>query len=44
MLAKINGLKAGYAFLKVGTFQYKLIRQVDLSKSDKELCAEFGIY
>lgn len=40
--AKI-GLRTGMAFLKSDKGEYKLVRKVDLSKSDEELAAEFGI-
>ena len=37
------GLLSGKAYLLTNDGSYKFIRNVDLNKTDKELCAEFGI-
>jgi hypothetical protein len=41
--AKRIGLLSGKAYLQTNEGSFKFIRNVDLNKSDKELCAEFGI-
>jgi len=38
-----DGLRTGVAYLKTDRGQYKVIRKVDLQKSDAQLCAEFGV-
>ncbi len=42
-MAKKQGLHVGAAYLKTNNDKFKFIRDVDLTKSDKQLCAEFGI-
>lgn len=37
------GLRAGVAYLQISTGEYKLIRKVDLAKSNDQLAAEFGV-
>jgi hypothetical protein len=41
--AKKIGLKPGQAYIKDKDMKYRAIQKVDLSKSDKEICTEFGI-
>ena len=41
--AKDLGVFAGVAYLKTEDNSYIYIRKVDLNKSDKDLCVEFGI-
>jgi hypothetical protein len=36
-------LRSGVAYLRTDSGEYKVIRKIDLKKSDDELCAEFGI-
>jgi len=42
-IANKNALKTGFAYLKVSTLKYRVVRIIDLKKSDKEICKEFGV-
>ena len=39
---KLN-IKTGNAYLKISDNLFKFIRKIDMTKSDKEICLEFGI-
>ena len=41
--AKSLGIIIGNAYLWESNTSYKFVRKVDLKKSDKELCVEFGV-
>lgn len=42
-IANEKGLKTGLAYLKYEAVKYRVIRIVDLKKSEKEICKEFGV-